>query len=377
MPAPIIKFPGGGASLALGVVLLSALQGISAAAFPDTMSVGWRFKVGEPVSQTPAVNGHGIYAVTDRGGVVALNSEGVKRWTATLPKMPRPPQELFSTPPLWVNGLIIAGTDKGLIYAFDSENRILKWKVKIGDDIYGALNWMKPDDKHGVSVIALSRNNGSLYRLDLTNGRVIWASKPCGRSDGSPAVGTGLIVFGGCDSALHYISADTGDVVGKTEFEERGPVAGGVTIDGNQAFVGTRDGSIVCADLKTFCLVWTNRVAESEIFTTPAVTADRIVAGSNDGSIYCLNRADGKKIWSVSTQGNPTSPLVVGDQVVVTSGGALSLLKLADGKTVWIDKVCDSMSPPAVTSGKMIVGTDDGYIVLFQPASQTGTEEIP
>ena len=154
-------------------------------------------------------------------------------------------------------------------------------------------------------------------------------------------------------------------------------MAGGVAIAGNQAFVGTRDGSLVCVDVKTFCPVWTNRVAGNEVFTTPAVTTDRVLAGANDGFVYCLNRADGKKLWRASTPGNPTSPGVAGDKVVVTSGGAISLLSLADGVTVWSNTVCDALSSPAVTDGNIIVGTDDGFIVLFHAAGPARAKELP
>jgi outer membrane protein assembly factor BamB len=43
------------------------------------------------------------------------------------------------------------------------------------------------------------------------------------------------------------------------------------------------------------------------------------------------------------------------------------VLDLAGGQIVWQDKPCDSLSPPAVAGGKIIVGTDDGFMILYQP----------
>jgi glycosyltransferase involved in cell wall biosynthesis/outer membrane protein assembly factor BamB len=343
----------------------AGLRGVATTSLPETLTVGWRVNVGGPVSQPPVVCKGVIYALSDRGEAIAVGLDGVKRWATALPLLPQP--ELFSTPPLCVDTLLLAGTDKGRLYAFDTGTGAIKWKVKIGEDLYGALNWLEPDGTHGRTALALSRNNGSLVRIELTTGQILWSSKPGGRSDGSPAVGNGFIVFGACDSALHFIAPASGALLARTGFDERGPMAGGVAVEGPRVYAGTRDGSILCADATTFTLLWTNQVAGNEIFTTPAVTSNRVLAGSSDGSMYCLNRADGRKLWSVHTEGSPASPVVAGNTVVVTSGGTVSLLSLAEGKTLWHDKPCDSLSPPAVAGGNIIIGTDDGFIMLYQP----------
>lgn len=342
----------------------AGLRGVSATALPHTLSLSWRFNVGAPVSQPPIVYNGIIYAVSDRGAVLALGLDGVRRWTNTLPPSPQP--ELFSTAPLRVDHLLLVGTSQGRIYAFDAETGTLKWKIKIGEDIYGALNWLDPDGPQGFSVIALSRNNGSLSRIELATGRVIWSSEPGGRSDGSPAVGNGVIVFGACDSALHFISPSTGATLAKTGFEEHGPMAGGTAIEGSRVYAGTRDGSILCANTTTFKLLWIRQVAGNEIFTTPAVTADRVLASSSDGHIYCLNRTDGKNLWNAPLAGSPTSPVVSGNTVVSTSGGTLSVLNLDDGTMLWSDKPCDTLTAPALSAGKIILGTDDGFIILYK-----------
>jgi outer membrane protein assembly factor BamB len=342
----------------------ASLRGISSTSILPPLTVGWRFKVGTPVTQPPTLYNGTIYAVS-RGELIALGLDGVKRWKTSLPQAPQ--QESFSTPPLGVENIVLAGTDKGFIHAFEAATGAQKWKIKIGEDIYGALNWLEPEGTNRVSVLALSRSTGSLFRLDLATGRIIWSSASAGRSDCSPAVGHGLIVFGACDSALHFIAASTGATLAKTEFMEHGPMAGGTSVDGNRAYTGARDGSVFCVNTTTFTPLWTRQVASNEIFTTPAITPNRILAGSSDGFIHCLNREDGTKIWSALTPGNPTSPVVAGNTVIVTSDGTLSLLNLADGKILWSDKPCDVLPSPALSANKIIVGTDDGYIILYQP----------
>jgi len=341
----------------------AGLRGIAPTPIRPPLVVGWRFKVGAPVSLAPIVYRGIIYAVSDRGEMIALGMDGVKHWATTLP--PQADQEHFSTPPLGLDNIVLAGTDKGFVHAFDAKTGALNWKTKIGDDIYGALNWLEPEGTNRLTVLALSRNNSSLYRLALTSGNILWVSNPGGRSDCSPAAGNGVIVFGACDSALHFISPNNGAAIAKIEFEEHGPMAAGIAIDGTRLFAGTRDGSVLCADTTAFTILWTNQVAGNEVFTTPAVAAQRVLAGSSDGSLYCLNRENGKKIWSVPTPGSPASPRVSDNTVVITSGGTLMLLSLTDGKTLWTEKPCDTLSSPALSAGTIIVGTDDGFIILY------------
>lgn len=332
-----------------------------------SLSISWRFKAGAPLSLQPVSFNRTITAVTDRGEMITLDMDGIKRWATSLPKSDsHPRQELFTTPPLWVNHHLLVGTDQGQVYAFDAHSGAVKWTTKIGEDIYGALNWRGPEGTNGHTILALSRNNGSLHRIDLATGHILWSSAPIGRSDCSPGVGRNFIAFGACDSALHFIAPENGAALASIGFEAQGPMAGGVAIEGTRVYVGTRDGSIICTDADPFRILWTNQVASSEIFTTPALSAHHLAVGSSDGSVYCLNPESGTKLWTSRTGGTPTSPLIVGDKVIVSSGGSLLLLGLEDGKLLASDKPGDSLTPPAVIDGNIIIGTDDGFLILYQ-----------
>jgi outer membrane protein assembly factor BamB len=107
-------------------------------------------------------------------------------------------------------------------------------------------------------------------------------------------------------------------------------------------------------------------VANGEVFTTPALSTNLVIAGSNDGSLYCLNRTTGQIVWKTQIHGSPTSPAFSGDKIVVSSDGTLSLIQLNDGKLLWSHSPSDSLTAPAVVDGKVIVGTDDGFIILYQ-----------
>ncbi len=81
---------------------------------------------------------------------------------------------------------------------------------------------------------------------------------------------------------------------------------------------------------------------------TPTVDADRLYTLSADGTLLCLNRATGKKLWDenivrrhgadVIHWGMSESPLVDGDRLIVTPGGrgaTVVALDKRNGKLLW------------------------------------------
>jgi outer membrane protein assembly factor BamB len=81
---------------------------------------------------------------------------------------------------------------------------------------------------------------------------------------------------------------------------------------------------------------------------TPTIDGDRLYAEAADGTLVCLEAATGKKIWSVNFVENfgghiphwgySESPLVDGNNLIVTPGGSqatVAALDKATGKAVW------------------------------------------
>jgi outer membrane protein assembly factor BamB len=129
----------------------------------------------------------------------------------------------------------------------------------------------------------------------------------------------------------------------------------------------------------------------------PAIKADRLYVQGTKGSesaIFCLNRADGKTIWSVSlgpkvdeSRGNGPrgTPTLDGDRLyVLTENGDLACLRERDGSRVWgknILKEYDGSNPkwlisesPLVDGNRLIVspgGSGAGIVALDK---MTGAE---
>ena len=135
--------------------------------------------------------------------------------------------------------------------------------------------------------------------------------------------------------------------------------AGPAVVGGRLFTLGTRDGKevLLALDAEKGTEQWVHPL--SGILdnkwgdgprSTPSVEAGKVYTLSGPGTLACVNAADGKEIWNTSmsevggkvpTWGYTESPLVDGDQVVVTPGGekgAIAAYDKATGKLRWQSK---------------------------------------
>ena len=135
--------------------------------------------------------------------------------------------------------------------------------------------------------------------------------------------------------------------------------AGPAVVGGRLFTLGTRDGKevLLALDAEKGAEQWVHPL--SGILDnkwgdgprgTPSVEAGKVYTLSGPGTLACVNAADGKEIWNTSmsevggkvpTWGYTESPLVDGDQVVVTPGGekgAIAAYDKATGKLRWQSK---------------------------------------
>ncbi len=335
-----------------------ALEGVSESAPPDAPGRLWRFKVEGRVHATPVAGGGKVHFATDKGMVVALDLEGKEVWKVELAK------ENFKAPLLLTERVLVLGSEEGNLYALDAGTGKPKWTYKMGGVIQGSAN--RVDLRGGKkAVIVVSQSDGSIHCVDLEGGTLAWKTDPIDRSDGSPGVRDGRILLGSCASALHVFSVDKEGKTADIEIGGDCQVAGGVAISGTLAFAGTRSGKVVAVDVTAGKLVWTNEDCKKEVFTTPAVNAKVVVFGAEDGMVYALDRATGRKLWDFDTGKTPSSPVIAGERVVVSAGGALTMLELGTGKKLWSTPVSDEISSPALVGGRMIVGADDGTVSCY------------
>jgi outer membrane protein assembly factor BamB len=178
-------------------------------------------------------------------------------------------------------------------------------------------------------------------------------------------------VFGGCDSILHVLSLATGKK--EKEIDGGAYIAGSVAVVDHHAYYGHYGNDVLRVDLRSGEPRWTFRDRNFPYFSSPAVSADRVVIGGRDRRLHGLDRETGERAWVFATRGRiDSSPVIVGDKVVVGSDdGRLYMVTLADGRELWSYEIGQALSgSPAVADGRVVIGSTDGNVYAFGPTDR-------
>ena len=118
-----------------------------------------------------------------------------------------------------------------------------------------------------------------------------------------------------------------------------------------------------------------------EVNASPAVVDGTVYVGSNDGSLYALDAADGERLWRTEIGGSvTTSPAVVNGTVYAGSGRLLYALDAGDGSEQWRYRTPEYefnegniQEDPTVFDGTVYVGSEDRWLYALDAGD--GTEQ--
>ncbi|MBL9167920.1 MAG: PQQ-binding-like beta-propeller repeat protein [Verrucomicrobiales bacterium] len=336
-----------------------SLTGISTNRLPNKLTKLWEFKTGGAVKSSPAIAQGKVYVGSLDQKVYALDLRtGAKAWEFKT-------EGGVESSPLVLEGRVYVGSEDTHLYALNAKTGALDWKFATGDKILGGPNWVA-SPKPGEKWILAGSYDFKLYCLEAATGKSNWVYESSNYINGTPAVSEGKTVFGGCDALIHVISLTNGSKI--KEFEAGAYIAGSSALVGKYAYVGHYENEFLCFDLEKGTNIWSFKDRNFPYFSSPAVTADRVIFGGRDKRLHCLKRSDGTSVWTFATRGKvDSSPVVSHDKVVVGSDdGFLYLVSLADGKEIWSYEIGQAVgSSPAIAEGRIIVGSEDGRIYCF------------
>ena len=336
-----------------------SLLGTADGTLPNSLQLIWKFKTGAEIKSSPAINDGIVFIGSADANVYAIDLEkGHKIWEYTT-------GDFVEATPCVVNGCVFVGSSDGFLYALDAKTGSLKFKYETGSQILGAANWTRSPDGQSIWILVGSYDN-ILYCLDSADGRLIWKYETDNYINGSPAVGEGIVAFGGCDAQIHVVSLTDGSEIKKIDTGSY--IAASAAIFEGQIYVGNYDNVLICADIASGKIRWKYTYAESPFFSSPAVSPNVILLGCRDRLVHCIGRSNGKQIWTFKTLGEvDSSPVICGDKVVFGSeDGRFYMIKLSDGSRVWSYEIGRAVtSSPAIAKGMVIVGSDDGYLYAF------------
>lgn len=153
--------------------------------------------------------------------------------------------------------------------------------------------------------------------------------------------------------------------------------------DNDTLYLGSDEGSLFALNKKTGDKIWEFKTLytaqQKGIYSSPMLYEGSIYFGAYDGNVYCLNKETGKRIWVfLDADYVGSSPCVAEDLGLVFIGlefglfnkkGGVVALDAKTGKAIWIDKgISDFVhaSPEYNKKHNLVVcGANNGYFYAF------------
>lgn len=168
---------------------------------------------------------------------------------------------------------------------------------------------------------------------------------------------------------------DTGDkattITARWRYEMAGGCRSTPLVQDGRVYVGANDGRLYAIDAATGKRLWTFD-AKAEVATSPAWFNGLVLFGAADGKFYAVTR-DGKQQWVFDAKRPIFSSPVVDPQGTVYFGSTdavMTALDAATGKLRWqnTDAQYSIESKPLLRDGKLYFGAWDGYVYRYNCA---------
>ena len=131
-----------------------------------------------------------------------------------------------------------------------------------------------------------------------------------------------------------------------------------------------------------FSQVW-QYVTNGPVFSSPCITPDkqRVVCGSHDGCVYCLNCTDGSLVWRYQTPSRVySSPCVFEGSAwgkegtlvgLASTDGTLCILDGEDGTLrASLSLLGELFSSPVVWERSLVVGCRNDFVYCVAPTGE-------
>jgi outer membrane protein assembly factor BamB len=316
-------------------------HGVKLGPLPDynakaTARLNWQVEVGGKGGGgfAPAVRSDVAYAAGEDGSIVSVDpASGATRWRINAGK------------PLSAGvgadaQLVVVGTDKGDVLAFDTSGKPL-WQTKVSSEVSGP-----PRPAEGTLVVWSL--DGKIYGLSPTDGSRKWVAQRATppltvRRFAGGIVTRGALFTGTAGGKLLAIDVTTGTIAwegnvtipkGATELERIADITSMPAIDERQVCAAAYVGRVACFEPLRGNLTWSR-----EFGSLGGIALDNryLYLTDDKGAIQALDKATGASVWKqdkLATRA-PSGPVVVGDYLGVVDGeGYLHLLDRNDGGLV-------------------------------------------
>ncbi len=244
-------------------------------------------------------------------------------------------------------------------------------------------------------VVYVGSDDGSLYAIDQSTGKLHWKFKTGARIPSSPAVAAGVVYFTSYDGNFYAVGALSGKLRwkfgdpgerrytgthlhGMLPAGERMPDPFDVYLSSpsvwnGMVYFGSGDGNVYALNALSGAMQWKFQTGDV-VHASPSIAAGKLYIGSWDSYFYALDANTGKQVWRFKTGEDPKIHNQVGIQSSATivhgvvyfgcRDSNLYALDAATGQERWSFSNHGSwvITSPVVKDGKVYFATSDSAL---------------
>jgi outer membrane protein assembly factor BamB len=266
----------------------------------------WSFRTNNEVDSTPAVVDGVVYVGSADRKFYAIDAKtGDELWNYSLSG---PFSQIVSSPAV-AHGLVFFGSKDYDFYALNITTHGLEWTFPTGNEIWASPAVDGP-------YVYIGSKDGVVYCLWANNGTQKWNfSSDMSKRDhgiyGSPMISNGRLYIGSEDHNLYCLNSTTGELI--WNFTSPYFIYSSATIHDETIFIHTEaipfgqiyaipdndpnnDGIIDSSEV-----IWSFQTEDWEGGSSPTVADGKVLVGSTNGKLYCLNESNGEELWNLTT----------------------------------------------------------------------------
>ena len=296
------------------------------------IKAGWQASIGSAGEFTfsPAVVGDSVYAAA-RDGTLARFDGGRPVWRVSA-------GQVLSGGVGSDGQLVVVGTPKGEVLAFDAANGRESWKARVSSEVLAA-----PVVAEGLAIVR--SGDSRIFGFEVGDGKRRWVyqrSTPAlSLRSAVGVIAAGRVTLAGFPGGkLLAIANNNGAAVwevtvalpkGATELERVADVTSLPVVSGNTVCATAFQGRVACFDGGSGNTLWSRDMSSSVGLDID----NRYVYVTDDkGAVHALDRNSGASVWKQDklVQRGVSRPLALGSHVLVADyQGVVHLLRREDG----------------------------------------------
>jgi outer membrane protein assembly factor BamB len=272
---------------------------------------------------------------------------------------------LLEFPPVMAEGKLFLLKNNGAVYAIDKSTGKVLWKRKLG--VLAAASPTYGNGRIFVPLLSRGTNKpGAVYALRTSDGKILWRRLLPSRSESSPVFDNDRVYLGSENGTVYALRAGDGAV--RWTYKASGAVKCALALADGKLYFGDYSGRVYAIRQADGREAWNTGTSSGafgfrsgQFYSTPAVAYGRVYIGNTDGRMYSFSSADGKLAWAKATgnyvYSSPAVAQVPGGKPTVYFGsydGTFYAVDAQSGNVRWTYKDGGKISGGATVVGDIV-----------------------